>query len=220
MLPLAHALPVVPQAHLVLGLVLQEVRREVHGVALPTRIDLGDARVVLLLLLGVPLLGLLLARVELSDAILAVLVEALEHRQGGHEVRRALRLQVELEASEGVLVVQALVAVGLVSRGVGRGVGRAVGRGGVQNLDQLGLHRRPLLGPEEAVLGLRLLGRGPLGAPDGDHAQGALHGDRRSAEQDSAMALEEARGAYEEGEQPGHCRQLHFASLPEDELQA
>mmetsp|Transcript_70837 Transcript_70837/g.152597 ORF Transcript_70837/g.152597 Transcript_70837/m.152597 type:complete len:206 (-) Transcript_70837:81-698(-) len=205
MLPLAHALPVVPQAHLVLGLVLQEVRREVHGVALPTRIDLGDARVVLLLLLGVPLLGLLLARVELSDAILAVLVEALEHRQGRDQVRRALRLEVELEPGQGVLVVRALA----VALGLGRRRGRRVRGGGVHDLKELGLHRGPLRGPEEAIVLLRLQARGPLGAPDGRHAAGALHGDGVAAAcgaEDGAVALGEARGAHEEGEYSVHCR--------------
>eukprot|EP00446_Apocalathium_sp_SHHI-4_P036828 CAMPEP_0177320702 /NCGR_PEP_ID=MMETSP0368-20130122/15275_1 /TAXON_ID=447022 ORGANISM="Scrippsiella hangoei-like, Strain SHHI-4" /NCGR_SAMPLE_ID=MMETSP0368 /ASSEMBLY_ACC=CAM_ASM_000363 /LENGTH=843 /DNA_ID=CAMNT_0018780269 /DNA_START=61 /DNA_END=2596 /DNA_ORIENTATION=+ len=109
-LALADALPVVPEAALVPRLVGAPLRGE--RVVLELRLDGLDAAVVLRLLRLVLRLQILLPDVKLADALLAVLVQTLQHRQGGEEICRALRLKVELQAARGDFLCSFLAGAG------------------------------------------------------------------------------------------------------------
>mmetsp|Transcript_29484 Transcript_29484/g.80946 ORF Transcript_29484/g.80946 Transcript_29484/m.80946 type:complete len:256 (-) Transcript_29484:56-823(-) len=95
---LAHALPVAPQPVLIPGL----VRAELGGqrVVLEARFDGCQTSFMGGLHLLEALLRLLLALVQLRNALLAILVEALQHGQSRHEVCGALGVEVQLEARE------------------------------------------------------------------------------------------------------------------------
>merc|ERR1719215_1871534 len=94
-LQLTDALPIVPEAVLVAGLIRAELRRK--GVVLETGLNFIDPLLVQRLLDLILALRLLLPGIEFADALLAILVKSLEHRQRGQKICRSLGIQVQLQ---------------------------------------------------------------------------------------------------------------------------